>query len=111
MNPLIIVHHGRRGCVHIQSPLIPAGVFGPVTRIRASHILPVNRLKRLAFRCLRWTFGERGRIAAWTRSWSGPWQVRWAHDLGAVAYIHPSRRACLDWEHRQLNARLVEHGF
>ena len=40
---------------------------------RASHVVPVNAILRLAFRVLRRTFGERGRVADWTRSWRCRW--------------------------------------
>ncbi len=79
--------------------------LGAVTRKRASHILPVHPLKRLAFRLLRLAFGERGRIATWTRHWHGPWQVILLPD--GPTFIHPSRRVCLRWEHQQLAERML----
>ena len=42
---------------------------------RISHVLPANPLKRAAFRILRFLFGDKGRIADWTRRWKGPWIV------------------------------------
>jgi hypothetical protein len=87
---------------------------------RASHVWPVHPIKRAAFRLLRLCFGERGRVAVWTRSWRGPWQVvlmRNAecgmrnHTAAPPAphsaprtphFQHPSRRVCLDWERRML---------
>ena len=63
--------------------------LGLCTHRRASHILPVNRFKKLAFRCLRATFGEIGRVADWTRQWSGPWRVT---IIGTDATFQHSRR-------------------
>jgi hypothetical protein len=34
------------------------------------------------------------------------WEVRLASDPGAVAFAHPSRETCLNWERNTLNARL-----
>jgi len=48
---------------------------GQRVRRRASHVEPVGLAHRLAFRILRRFFGEHGRVAAWTRSWRGPWRV------------------------------------
>lgn len=75
--------------------------MGDTVRNRASNILPLHRGKRAAFLLLRSLFGERGRIAEWTRQWQGPWLCR----LFATGetYVHQSRRCCLAWEHEQLN--------
>ena len=59
---------------------------------RGSHVLPQRPFKRLAFRLLRRLFGESGRLADWTRTWKGPWQI----DLSPVdgpcvsGYLHRS---------------------
>jgi len=42
---------------------------------RGGYVWPQRRLKRFAFRLLRKLFGRNGRIAAWTRTWRGPWTV------------------------------------
>lgn len=81
---------------------MPLELEGTARRQRASHILPVNRVKRAFFTALRTVFGERGRVAEWTRSWVGPW-------LGVIlatgeTYTHQSRRVVLDWEHKRLEA-------
>lgn len=67
---------------------------------RASNILPVAWGKRCAFLLLRALFGERGRVAEWTRQWRGPWTSR----LFATGetYTHWSRWACVAWEHERL---------
>ena len=43
---------------------------------RGGYVLPASPSKRAAFRLLRRVFGDRGRVAAWTRTWSGPWLVQ-----------------------------------
>lgn len=48
--------------------------FKTIRRRRVSTIQPVNRLKRFAFLLARRCFGEQGRVAAFTRRWSGPWR-------------------------------------
>jgi hypothetical protein len=71
---------------------------------RVSHIWPVHPVKRIAFRLLRALFGERGRVAQWTRQWQGPWQAI-IIDTGET-FVHQSRRVCLDWEHEVINKHL-----
>ena len=68
---------------------------------RASNILPVRRGKRAMFLLLRLLFGERGRVAEFTRRWQGPW-IAMLFATGET-YMHQSRLCCLDWEHRRLN--------
>lgn len=84
-----------------------AAALGTVRQERVSHIWPVNKTKRAAFRLLRRWFGETGRIAAWTRKWKGPWQVRWVSNPSRVVYSHKRRSQCLYWEKRELERRLV----
>lgn len=45
-------------------------------RERASDVWPAGRWRRWAFRLLRATAGDGGRVAAWTRGWGGEWLVR-----------------------------------
>lgn len=94
---MITLHVKKGGDIWTLGDL-PDGMLPEYTRSkrRVSHILPVHPVKRLAFRFLRMTFGERGRVAAWTRSWKGPWQ---ASIIGSHRYFsHMSRRVCLEWE-------------
>lgn len=79
---------------------MPLELQGDVKRERASNILPVNRFKRVCFLLLRAVFGERGRVAEWTRQWYGPWTGR----LFATGetFTAQSRRVVLDWERRRL---------
>lgn len=76
--------------------------LGNTTTTRASHILPVHPLKRAAFIALRVFFGERGRVAEWTRQWYGPWE---AHIIATgKRFQHASRRVCLAWERDQIES-------
>ena len=47
---------------------------GEVVTKRASHVEPVQRFARICFYILRW-FGDKGRIAEWTRNWDVEWRV------------------------------------
>ena len=85
----------------LHPPPFPLAVR-QVSRQRFSEILPVNPVKRAAFRVLRRLFGETGRVAAWTRSWAVLWR--------AEILIGPRRGATrtsgiravlLDWEENQ----------
>lgn len=79
---------------------MPLELEGDVKRERASNILPVNRVKRASFMLLRAVFGERGRVAEWTRQWVGPWT---AHVFATgETYTAQSRRVVLQWEHERL---------
>lgn len=49
--------------------------LGKMRRQRVSTILPLTATKRCAFKLLRLLFGERGRVAAWTRTWQCEWRV------------------------------------
>ncbi|MBN2003774.1 MAG: hypothetical protein JXA21_10490 [Anaerolineae bacterium] len=46
-----------------------------VNLARGGHVWPKHGFKRLAFRLLRRLCGNRGRVAAWTRTWRGAWLV------------------------------------
>ena len=51
--------------------------LGEIVEVRrGGYVLPASPSKRAAFRLLRRVFGDRGRVAAWTRTWSGPWLVQ-----------------------------------
>lgn len=79
-----------------------AALLGEGTRRRASSILPLHRGKRAWFLFLRLLFGERGRVAEWTRQWQGPW---WTKVFATGdEFIHQSRKVCLKWEHERLEA-------
>ena len=67
----------------------------PVRR-RVSNILPINYWKRMAFLLLRTVFGEQGRVAAYTRRWSGPWRVTMLATGQTEVFQH--RAEAISWE-------------
>jgi len=73
---------------------------------RISTILPCTAAKRCAFRVIRWLFGDRGRAAAWTRRWSGPWKAT-ILATGESA-VFENRQAALDWEYQVLSGPKFE---
>lgn len=75
--------------------------LGPSVRLRVSTIRPVRFLKRMAFVFFRTVFGETGRVAAFTRTWSGPWRaVILATRQSAV---FEKRAEAIRWEEQTLN--------
>ena len=58
--------------------------LGEVITRRASHVLPAAFWKRQAFRVLRRLSADTGRLAAWSRTWRGPWLVDTAPTAGVV---------------------------
>lgn len=51
---------------------------------RASRVEPVSPIKRLAFRVIRRLVSDESRLAAWTRTWKGPWVADMALSGGPV---------------------------
>jgi hypothetical protein len=58
--------------------------LGEVVTARASHVLPTNWGYRQVFRLLRTFFGERGRVADWTRQWQTEWLVDTRPTAGVI---------------------------
>lgn len=76
-----------------------------VTRRRYSEIVPLDPLLCLWFRILRRLFGEKGRVAAWTRRWLCVWRgVILLGPHKGSEFISPFRQAILDWEHGVFNS-------
>lgn len=82
------------------------GAFGgESTKRRATHVLPVNRVKRVVFRVIRWATGDGKRLLwleNWTRRWGGPQTVDLTPSNGPVVGPFPDRQAALDWEYQWL---------
>jgi hypothetical protein len=99
---MMIIDHEGEGMKAITGGDVSLQQFfpEPVTRTRASRIEPVSLVKRLCFRALRRLGGDRGRIAAWTRRWQGPWRATLL-STGAT-FTHPQRSECIRWEIQQL---------
>ena len=77
-----------------------------VRTARASRILPCHKVKRIAFRVLRWLVKDSSRVAEWTRTWSGPWEADLAPVDGPVLGPYEERSRAIDHEVRWLNAHL-----
>lgn len=83
-----------------------AQTLGPVEAgRRASHIEPVFRPWRWAFRTLRYLFGDYGRTAKFTRHWRCRWSVDLRPSNGPLLDIDPrtfkpfaSRADAIDFE-------------
>jgi hypothetical protein len=96
-----------------------------ITR-RASHVEPVQKFARICFYILRW-FGDKGRIAEWTRNWNVLWRVNtkpvggpiltWDHvgwnssdrPLGYATWTN--RQDAIDFEIAFLNDWFLERGI
>lgn len=61
----------------LDEPQIRASIEqeGSIERRRASHVEPVSKVKRLTFHLLRGLVADDSPVAAWTRSWRGPWRI------------------------------------
>ena len=70
--------------------------LGKIRRRRVSTIRPVRFLKRMAFVILRTVFGETGRVAAFTRTWAGPWRCV-ILSTGQSA-VFETRAEAIQWE-------------
>lgn len=101
--PRLVIRFRQDGTFEmVGEPIIPHVV---VSKRRISHILPVNPIKRVAFRMLRAFFSDSGKVASWTRRWSGPWEVVM---IGSgQRFIHTSRAECVRWEIEAANQAQV----
>jgi len=76
---------------------LPAGIV----RRRFSEIIPVNPVLRVAFRVLRWLFGEEGRVSNWTRRWRCRWEaIILIGGARGKRVQHVDRAWLLRWEQR-----------
>lgn len=80
--------------------LIDQGV--EVRKTRASHVVPLDPVLRVAFRVIRWATGEAGRVSDWTRSWKVLWLVDLSPSGGPVGQIFRDRSAAIRYEIRWL---------
>lgn len=87
------------GCVEWLAPppfLIPVE---KQSRRRFSEIVPVALLPRILFRLLRLLFGERGKVAAWTRTWCVMWRAKILIGKHKGKWMeHAFREVLLQWE-------------
>lgn len=82
----------------------PPGLNLPVTNpMRFSEIVPdyIHPVRARAFRILRRIFGERGRVAAWTRQWQCMWVcVILQGPMRGKRSVSRSRKTLIEWEFR-----------
>ena len=75
---------------------------------RASHVEPVSRPLRAVFHGLRHLFGEKGRMASFTRLWPCLWQVDLSPIGGPVLPdVWRDRQAAIDAEVVWLNRNFI----
>ena len=74
---------------------------------RAGYVWPLNFALRTAFRLLRKMFGNRGKVADWTRTWHCRWGVWDAETMSQLPYSYPTHldavTAEIEWS--------LQHGF
>lgn len=75
---------------------------------RVSHIVPVSWFLWLAFRLLRFAFGDKGRVAAWTRSWGCHWLLDLTPSGGARIKPFMSRAKAVEYEEKWLTDQMRE---
>lgn len=92
----VVISISPTGAVQYIDPAAGQLVTGEATKRRASHVLPVGRIRRAAFILLRWCFGETGAVADWTRGWNCQWRVQIVD--GPTAGPFDERQAAIDWE-------------
>ena len=76
--------------------------LGETTKRRVSRIEPLRPVRRAVFRALRRAFGDEGRVAAWTRTWRGPWKATIL--ATGEQHVALTREACVEWERASLEA-------
>lgn len=96
---IIIDENGMLRC--LRNDAVPMHELGKVTTTRLSHIVPLWEPARSLFKLLRLIFGDRGKVAAWTRTWRCWWKVtiistgRWN--------IFRDRADAVKWEIERVN--------
>lgn len=75
--------------------------LGKIRRRRLSTIQPNVVWRKAAFLLLRTVFGDRGRVAAFTRKWNCEWEVRLIGRPGTFRSM--DRSACVAWEMEAFN--------
>jgi hypothetical protein len=94
--------NGKISTLESKPEVLPLAELGQIVdRRRVSHIRPEGIWKWLVFIALRKLFGDDGMVAAWTRTWPGPWMVT---IIGSdQVFVDQDRDVCLAWEHAELN--------
>lgn len=101
----MIISNGKVSCLGDHDIMEK---LGHIKRRRISNIIPHNApVKLIWFKLLRKWFGDRGRVARWTRRWKCVWAVEWADDPGVTVFYDKSRAKCVAWELMNLDAATV----
>lgn len=75
---------------------------------RASHVEPVSPILRAVFHGLRRMFGEKGRMATFTRLWPCLWQINLSPIGGPILdATYRNRQAAIDAEIFYLNENFI----
>jgi len=104
----IVIQSGT--VVAVDSPQVREAfsALGSVTKRRASHVVPVNPVKRVAFQALRAIFPDTSKVAGWTRKWEGPWVARLVDGPALGPFV--SRADAIAAEVRWLNQSFMLGG-
>lgn len=81
--------------------IISAVVPGPLVQSRATHIVPANIIKRVAFKCIRLVTGDGKRLQfleQWTRTWKGPQLADLRPSGGRIVGPFPDRLEAIAFE-------------
>lgn len=97
---LIVDDKGYLRCIH--NPALPLHELGKVKTTRIGRIVPLFYPKRMLFNLLRRCFGERGRVAAFTRRWKCTWKVEMIR-CGAWS-VFEKRCSAEVWERQHIEA-------
>lgn len=82
--------------VEVMDEIMPE--FGVPKVSRASHVRPLNPIKRMAFIILRKMVSDNSKVAAWTRKWKGPWVSNMKPKGGPVIGPYVTRKEAIDAE-------------
>ena len=77
------------------------------TVARASHIEPLDPTLFLAFRLIRWVFGDESKMADWTRTWKCLWSVDLSPVGGPTNYPFRTRAEAIEYEIKWLNQNFL----
>lgn len=94
---------------HVSVDGFTTDFLGTQTIIRASQVEPVHVGLRIVFHCIRRLFGERGRVAAWTRRWPCLWQANLYLSGGPVFGPFKYRQDAIAAEIYWLNQRYANN--
>lgn len=86
---------------HDDAQQIIEEAIGPTVKERATHIVPVNTIKRLVFKAIRFLTGDGKRFVClenWTRRWKGQQLVDLTPSNGPIVGPFPDRASAIAWE-------------